>query len=262
MEIADEDDIHELVKSVNRRSDAEVDFEEGEISVSGQSDYMMSVYVDTDELSGSIARLQEELGLDGADDEEDKKKALKDPKEIEEGKILWSLPEGFYIVDLTTRSELKDEGRRLGHCVGRFTSYYDQIQSKEIMIWSMRTPTGKSRFTFQASIRPWRVEQLGSELPFPKAAITGITAIKGKANRLPGFRGDKFHEHEFTMIEDFLKSINIDPVDVGDMRDGLAIKYESEDRNENPDRNDDDEHEDYIEDEDEVEEHCPWCERA
>ena len=95
-----------------------------------------------------------------------------------EERVVYRWPDGFYVQDLLP-SELAAEGKAMGMCVGRADMGYGQaVRDNEIKILSLRRPSGKPLFTFEASIAKGGDDQF---------RITEFDQIKGKANRLPGF---------------------------------------------------------------------------
>lgn len=90
-----------------------------------------------------------------------------------EERVVYRWPDGFYVLDLVP-SELLAEGKAMGMCVGQPSMGYGKaVRDGEIKILSLRRPSGKPLFTFEA--------------PLTEDLINGFDQIKGKANRLPGF---------------------------------------------------------------------------
>ena len=77
---------------------------------------------------------------------------------------------GFYVAELRPE-QLRKEGADLGICVGRKDMGYDRrLREKLIQLYSIRTESGKPKFTIE-------IDRLSG----------GVRQVKGKANRIPGF---------------------------------------------------------------------------
>lgn len=87
--------------------------------------------------------------------------------------IVYEYPSGFYVAKLTTAKQLRDEGRKLGHCIGR-ERYIKQAKLGDREFYSLRTAGGKSKFTIEV------VPKRKRDATYP------VKQIKGKNNRLPG----------------------------------------------------------------------------
>jgi len=118
---------------------------------------------------------------------------------------------GMYVARLRP-DQLRQEGIDLGICVGRQDmGYRDQVIDGTINIYSIRTESGRPKFTISVYRRPLQVSQ-----------------VKGKANRLPGFAaaGTVFSkEDEVRLVVEFLMSLGIPPDEIErvfDLKAGLA----------------------------------------
>lgn len=87
---------------------------------------------------------------------------------VKESQIVYRFGNGSYVAQLNPRN-LHDEANRLGHCVGR-SEYVEAVLNDTMRIFSVRTQTGKSRFTIEFNVEDQTIDQ-----------------VKGKGNRLPGF---------------------------------------------------------------------------
>lgn len=118
---------------------------------------------------------------------------------------------GMYVA-LLRPEQLRQEGADLGICVGRQDmGYRDQVIDGTLDIYSIRTESGRPKFTISVYRRLRQVSQ-----------------VKGKANRLPGFAagGAVFSkEDEVRLVIEFLMSLGIHPADIErvfDLKAGLA----------------------------------------
>jgi hypothetical protein len=151
------------------------------------------------------------------DEEEDEEWTATPPEE----RVVYRFDDGFYVQRLTP-GELAEEGKAMRMCVGREDmGYAAALRKGEIQILSLRTPGGRPKFTF--------------EVDMDGGKIKGISQIKGKANRLPGFdlgkaesrvpgRGQpsgKMKIDEVAKIFEFVTHLGIQPRSVYDL--GPAI---------------------------------------
>lgn len=91
-----------------------------------------------------------------------------------EERRLYTWPDNFYVMNLTLE-EISQEGPAMGHCVGKPSMGYIRAAADgRVFIHSIRRPTGKRLFT--TCVERGR-----------KGEVTGMSQLKGKANRLPGF---------------------------------------------------------------------------
>lgn len=104
-----------------------------------------------------------------------------------EERVVYRWPDGFYVQNLLP-SELAAEGKAMGMCVGRPDMGYGRaVRAGEIMILSLRRPSGKPLFTIEAALAEKDQPPISTG-PFAGAPpITSIEQVKGKANRKPGF---------------------------------------------------------------------------
>jgi PcfJ-like protein len=121
-----------------------------------------------------------------------------------EERVLYRWPDGFYVQDLTPQ-ELSAEGKVMGMCVGRPEMGYGKaVRDKEIKILSLRRPSGKPLFTFEAALN-----DMGE--------IIDCSQIAGKANRNPGFDlgkdgpNEPIKKDEVERVIDFVIELGLDP---------------------------------------------------
>lgn len=174
--------------------DNQYDFE---VITSGQGSFHAVVFVD--DLNAELKRLVEE-GFE--------------PLERDEGEVVYRYAgthdsiagvsaRGMYVVELAP-GQLRHESRELGHCVGRSDMPYTEwVKQGKNRIFSIRTETGRSKFTIQFDVPTDRVLQ-----------------VKGKANRLPE------GEDELRLVVEFLThALQLTPEEVLQTPDiGYALK--------------------------------------
>ncbi len=121
-----------------------------------------------------------------------------------EERVLYRWKDGFYVQDLTPQ-ELPAEGKNMGMCVGRPDMGYGRaVRNGEIKILSLRRPSGKPLFTFEAALND-------------KGEIVDCSQIAGKANREPGFDLGKdgpnelIKKDEVERVLDFVIELGLDP---------------------------------------------------
>lgn len=142
-----------------------------------------------------------------------------EPEEEIEQDAFYTLPPqmGGFVVKKLSAKELPEESKQLGICVGKPQyGYTDAVKQGKIDIWSVRTPSGRSKFTIEAAKKD--------------GEVTGIVQVKGKANRLPGFTpGERDPSNvkadEVKMLEKFFTDINIDPWTISDLEPGMRAVY-------------------------------------
>ncbi len=104
---------------------------------------------------------------------------------------------GMYVVRLKP-SQLGKEGADLGICVGRKDMpYCRRLKAGEIDLYSIRTESGKSKFTIE-------IDKVRNQ----------IAQVKGKANRVPGFaagRTDFAKADDVRLATDFLLHLGFSP---------------------------------------------------
>jgi hypothetical protein len=130
----------------------------------------------------------------------------------DEENVVHTFDDDFFVKDLLAE-ELPAEGAEMRMCVGRRDmGYMDAVRRGATKIFSLRTPKGRPKLTFEVSLNrqgePRRVVQ-----------------VKGKANRLPGW-GPRPGEGKFKVDEarkavEFVASLGIDPDDVSDLKPAL-----------------------------------------
>jgi len=111
--------------------------------------------------------------------------------------------------------DLRAEGTRMRHCVGdRSMGYLQGVIDGDVEIWSLRSPSGKPRFTLEVDPGFWEAET-------PEGRADAIHQLKGKANRTPGHSSKndpslRFPE-EVVFWEHALRDLKVDPYLVADM---------------------------------------------
>lgn len=122
---------------------------------------------------------------------------------------------GMYVAKLSYEA-LRDEGKELGHCIGNPAQGHPQLcKSGEAVMYSIRTESGKTKFTIEQMTDTKRVSE-----------------IKGKANRLPGFEpgaDDMTKPDDVRLVVEFLlKGLGLTPTQIEntpDIRGGVqALK--------------------------------------
>lgn len=93
--------------------------------------------------------------------DEIKRGSQKEPSPETDNKV-YEFKDGFYIAQLEPE-DLRWEGAKLGICVGRKDmGYYEAVKNGRMAIFSLRTPSGKPKLTFEAKL--WDV---GTSTPYP-----------------------------------------------------------------------------------------------
>jgi hypothetical protein len=120
--------------------------------------------------------------------------------------IVWRGPDGFYVAELRPE-QLPAEGKELGICVGnpRYR-YAERIKQKAIKVFSLRTESGRPKFTIEAVL-----DEQGNTVK--------INQVKGKGNRLPA------SQFEVKVLSDFIKTFGLEQSAVKDLK--LAASFES-----------------------------------
>ncbi len=111
----------------------------------------------------------------------------------------------MYVASLTPK-QLRKEGTELGICVGRPDMPYGKnLRNGIIEIYSIRTESGRSKFTIERSVSGGDIRQ-----------------VKGKANRLPGYEPGKYDltkPDEVRLVVEFLTSLGMSPSEILGSRD-------------------------------------------
>lgn len=109
--------------------------------------------------------------------------------------VYTDLPDGFRVVELAPH-HLREEGRKLGTCIGQQKmGYADALRAGRMQLFSLRTAEGRPKFTIE--YEPDR---------------GAVVQVKGKANRLPK------KPYELEMLAQFIEDyLDDDPRDVADM---------------------------------------------
>jgi hypothetical protein len=111
----------------------------------------------------------------------------------------------MYVASLTPK-QLRKEGTELGICVGRPDMPYGKnLRNGIIEIYSIRTESGRSKFTIERSVSGGDIRQ-----------------VKGKANRLPGYEPGKYDltkPDEVRLVVEFLTSLGMSPSEIRGSRD-------------------------------------------
>ena len=202
LEIATAEEIHELEEEISSISDAYINkLGRSSPEITGYTSF--TVYA-TPQIEEMIAHLEEIAGDFDEDDDDG------EPDDIER---VWESPSGEFVVDdLQSQAALKTEGRKLGICVGNIPSYWRGIKRGTKKILSLRTASGKPKFTIEAHIDN-------------EGKIDHIDQVKGKANRIPGFStgrgGGKFKPTEVETLNAFFADIGVDPSEIEDMQPAL-----------------------------------------
>jgi len=112
---------------------------------------------------------------------------------------------GMYVVALRV-GQLKEEGKNLGICIGRDDMpYCRQLRDGEIRVYSIRTSSGKPKFTIEEDV----------EGPV-------ISQVKGNSNRTPGFAADTSSftkADEVRLVTEFLMTLGYSPEQIEKIRD-------------------------------------------
>jgi len=84
------------------------------------------------------------------------------------GRIVFRFGDGWTVHSLSSKEQLKDEGRAMAHCVGLASNYYNRIVSGEAKILSLRDEDGRPTVTMElmkyirlqgTNVDAWRVVQ-------------------------------------------------------------------------------------------------------
>jgi len=65
---------------------------------------------------------------------------------ITDPRVVYKFDDGWYVVELDNKNDLMVEGNKMNHCVG---SYWDEVQSGNSKIFSLRDPNGKPHVTIE-----------------------------------------------------------------------------------------------------------------
>lgn len=95
-----------------------------------------------------IGKLTAEEALDQSEGYESKASQKAAQKEANDAAnpVIYKFPDGWYVQELKTDEALKNEGDRMGHCVG---GYCDVVKSGSTRVFSLRNPKGGSRVTLE-----------------------------------------------------------------------------------------------------------------
>lgn len=172
------DEVARAVKKIDHDTNSDIDIDVGDLYKKSYFDFTFDsgstvhATVDLDSVMESITNEINEHTpeLEDADDPPD----AKPPEE----RVVYRWPDGFYVLDLLP-SELAEEGKTMGMCVGRADMGYGRaVRDGEIKILSVRRPSGKPLFTIEAELDNRRRDEV---------VIKKLDQVKGKANRLPGY---------------------------------------------------------------------------
>jgi hypothetical protein len=92
--------------------------------------------------------------------------------------VTW--PDGVTLVELREKAQLDQEGEVMNHCVGRFESYFEGIESGRHRILSLRDPDGWPVLTFQ--VRSGYMEK----------SSHAIEQVRGPSNAMPDPRWEPY----------------------------------------------------------------------
>lgn len=106
-----------------------------EISYTVDAGKQISWFYDGDKLAEALANLE-----------------LEEPEKENTDDVVYTFDDGFYVANLSA-DELPKEGRKQGICVGRRDmGYMDRVEAGDTAIFSLRTPAGKPKLTFEAKL--------------------------------------------------------------------------------------------------------------
>ncbi|HIB83655.1 MAG TPA: hypothetical protein EYO59_03360 [Chromatiaceae bacterium] len=149
----------------------------------------MKFVLDLNEMEREVdAHTDEEEPLTEEDIEELKRSTLE--------RSVWHQAEGdFVAVPLKFRSDFRQEGTSLRHCIGVDPKYFENYRKGNRSFYSLRSKSGKPKFT---------IEVTGKVGDFKRQ----ILQVKGMNNRLPGFRDSectgKFKRSEYDLVTSFI----------------------------------------------------------
>lgn len=112
---------------------------------------------------------------------------------------------GMYVVSLRP-DQLGKEGASLGICVGRKDMpYCRNLKAGTINLYSIRTESGKPKFTVEENVNPKKINQ-----------------VKGQSNRVPGFASGSsgsLKPNEVRLVAEFLMSLGYTSEEISRFRD-------------------------------------------
>jgi hypothetical protein len=82
--------------------------------------------------------------------------------------LVYTLSQGYTLVELTEQNNLKKESALMQHCIGSSQSYYNNILKKKIKIYSLRDRKNKPHITLELNLER-----------------NVITQVQGKNNQMP-----------------------------------------------------------------------------
>ena len=185
---------------------------------------------DWEKIKAAVEELLGEMEPEEPETDEARAEREKRSKRSLEERKVYKFPDGFYWLELV-QSELEPEGRRGGdglyHCIGDPEHGYPQALAKGYArAYSLRAPSGKRKLTLWADLTH-------STRHVSRPTIRGISQVKGKMNRLPGWdlhkAGDsRFKEDEVKKTLDFiLDYLEFNAYDVPDL--GPALRHMQQD---------------------------------
>ena len=134
------------------------------------------------------------------------------------------------VVELKNYTHLKNEGNAIGNCIGSEIYYYTRIKDGSDRAFSMRTKSGRSKFTIFVEFFNEKPHAQGIE-------------VRGKHNRLPGLLRDEYDDDEVSKFKPkevielimFFKeyfNMTIDKIlKIEDMKPGVSILLNKLDEN-------------------------------
>ena len=79
---------------------------------------------------------------------------------IERGTVLYQFDDGWTVQQLETPEQLYDEGEAMQHCVGSDDDYCEQVEEAQVIIYSLRDPSGNPHVTMEYDPEERRFEQI------------------------------------------------------------------------------------------------------
>lgn len=183
------DEVQRAINKISDDTDGDIDLVRKDLDkhdLQFDFDTGITVYakIDTDSLE---QRVLDDIHQEVEDQRSRDEDQFEDPAHAPgvEERIVYRWPDGFYVLDLLP-SELPEEGKAMGMCVGRPDMGYGRaVREGEIKILSVRSPSGKPLFTIEAERKVQSYDPDTRRYKVDK--IVRIDQVKGKANRLPGF---------------------------------------------------------------------------
>jgi len=158
-----------------------------------------------------------------------RKSALRRPNgvahEVPSEKVVYRFENGWTVVDLTEWSQFREESAILHHCIGRSTTYYDDVRNGTYRVQSLRDPKRRSWLTITVEtngmIRYAKgfYDRLACETEGSDLQGRGHPHdLKEVAERLPeGLSMGQYLDLEARMLEEYVRHLRGDRYHTSDL---------------------------------------------